>query len=158
MAIVLQEEGLADRVTLFGTDFNDTALQQAKAAIYPLDRVQSYTRNYQLSGGQRSFSEYYHANYNGAVLDTQLKRHIAFANHNLVTDGVFGEMHLILCRNVMIYFTRELQTRALQLFTQSLVRGGFLCLGSREDLQFSAVCDQYDVLNESARIYRKRAS
>jgi len=155
MAILLKEEGLGEKCTLFGTDVNDSALAQAKDGIYPADRMQEFTRNYQQAGGRASFAEYYHANYESAVMDPALKRRVTFANHNLVTDQVFGEMHLIFCRNVLIYFNKELQNRALRLFTDSLVRGGFLCLGNKENLQFTAVADEYEVVDDKARIYRK---
>ncbi|MBU0493835.1 MAG: protein-glutamate O-methyltransferase CheR [Chloroflexi bacterium] len=155
LAILLQEEGLYDRATIFATDFNDAALDQAREGIYALETVQQFTANYQQAGGIRSFSEYYHAHYEAIALDEALKRNITFANHNLVTDGVFGEMHLILCRNVLIYFNKELQNRVLQLFRDSLVRGGFLCLGSKESLLFSAIQTDLKPIDEQARIYQK---
>jgi chemotaxis protein methyltransferase CheR len=158
MAILLAEEGLADRCTVFGTDLNEEALEHARQGIYPVSRIRDYTRNYQRSGPRASFSEYYHARYDSAVMDGSLKRRLTFAQHNLATDEVFGEMHLILCRNVLIYFGKDLQARALRLFTDSLVRGGFLCLGTREDLRFSEVDDEYEVVDEKARIYKKRAT
>ena len=155
MAIVMKEEGLHERAVVFGTDFNDAALKTAKDGIYPLDQFKSFTKNYQQAGGTASFSEYYHAKYDSATIHPSLKEHVTFANHNLVTDGVFGEKHLVLCRNVLIYFNRELQSRALRLFTDSLVRGGFLCLGSKEDLQFTDVADEYEIVDAKAKIYRK---
>ncbi|MCA9520617.1 MAG: protein-glutamate O-methyltransferase CheR [Myxococcales bacterium] len=158
MAILLREEGLYERATIFGTDFNDAALQSAKAGIYPLQKIQEFTKNYQRAGGRRSFADYYHADYDSALIDSALKRRVTFANHNLVTDTVFGEMTLILCRNVMIYFNQELRARALRLFTESLVRGGFLCIGTREDLTFSEVVDAYEVVDAKARIYKKKAA
>ena len=156
MAILLKEEGLAEKANLFGTDFNDSALEQAKDGIYPVDKMKEFTKNYQQAGGSASFAQYYHANYESAVMDGALKNRITFANHNLVTDEVFGEMHVIFCRNVLIYFNKELQGRALRLFTDSLIRGGFLCLGNKEDLQFSEVKNEYEVVDEKARIFRKK--
>ena len=158
MAILLREEGLSEKANLFGTDVNDSALEQAKDGIYPADKMQDFTKNYQQAGGRASFANYYHANYESAVMDPALKRRVTFANHNLVTDQVFGEMHLIFCRNVLIYFNKELQNRALRLFTDSLVRGGFLCLGNKESLQFTVVSDQYEAVDDTARIYRKRVT
>ena len=158
LAIVLKEEGLYDRVTIYATDFNDEALGRARAGIYDLGNIQKATRSYQESGGKSSFSEYYHAGYDAAILDNSLKDHITFANHNLAADAVFGEMHLVFCRNVLIYFDRELQNRVLELFTDSLVHGGFLCLGTKETIQFTAVEDRYAVVDGPARIYRKDAS
>jgi chemotaxis protein methyltransferase CheR len=155
MAIVLKEAGLYERATLYATDFNDEALERARAGIYEIEKVQEATRNYQQAGGTQSFSEYYHSAYNAAAIDPALRERVVFSNHNLVADGVFGEMHLVVCRNVLIYFNRELQNRSLALFTESLVNGGFLCLGSKEDLQFSAVAERYDVVDQKARIYKK---
>lgn len=156
LSIVFKEEGLHDRVTIFGTDFNDGSLECARQGIYPVDKIKEYTKSYQEAGGPRSFSEYYHAGYDAAVLDAILRERITFANHNLATDAAFGEMHLIFCRNVLIYFNRDLQNRVLALFTQSLVRGGFLCLGTKEDLQFSEVADFFEPVDAKARIYRKK--
>ena len=158
LAILLQESGLSERATIFGTDFNDDSLETARKGIYPGDRLKEFTKNYQEAGGTRSFSEYYHAKYDSAVLDASLKDRVTFANHNLTADNVFGEMHLVLCRNVLIYFDRDLQNRALRLFTDSLVRGGFLCLGTKEDVQFSEVADEYEVVDRAARIYKKKVT
>jgi chemotaxis protein methyltransferase CheR len=155
LAIVLKEEGIYDRSTIYATDFNDPALAQARDGIYKIDRLQEATRNYQQAGGKASFSEYYHARYEAAVMDTSLKERITFANHNLAYDNVFGETHLIFCRNVLIYFNRELQNRALRLFTESLVNGGFLCLGTKEDLHFTEVNEEYEAVNEKAKIYKR---
>ena len=155
LAILLKEERLYDRCTIFATDFNDVALQKASDGIYDVERAKEFTRNYQQAGGVRSFSEYYHAQYGHIVMDQSLKRNITFANHNLVTDGVFTEAHLILCRNVMIYFDKILQNRALTLFRDSLVRGGLLCLGTKESLQFSEVESNFKVEDGKARIYKK---
>lgn len=156
LAIVLQEEGLYDRVNIFATDFNDAALQKAKDGIYPLKEVQQYTANYQKAGGQRSFSDYYHAEYESAIMDKSLKTNITFAHHNLVRDGVFSEVQLIFCRNVLIYFDRTLQNWVLSILTESLSRGGFLCLGTKEALDFSSVYDQYKPITPAERIYQKR--
>jgi chemotaxis protein methyltransferase CheR len=156
LAIILKESGIYDRTTIFGTDFNDNALGQAQKGIYSSERIQQFTKGYQETGGRGSFSEYYHASYDSALLDNSLKERITFANHNLTVDNVFGEMNLIFCRNVLIYFNRQLQNRALRLFTDSLLRGGFLILGTKEDLQFSEVADEYEIVNREARIYKKR--
>lgn len=155
MAIVLKEAGLYERATFYATDFNDEALDQARAGIYETEKMQEATRNYQQAGGTQSFSDYYHSAYDAAALDPALRQRVVFSNHNLVADGVFGDMHVVVCRNVLIYFNRELQNRALGLFTESLVHGGFLCLGSKEDLQFSAVAERYEVADQKARIYKK---
>ncbi len=156
LAILLQEEGLYDRATIFATDFNDLALKAARDAIYPLRDMQKYTANYQLAGGTRSFADYYHAHYSYGRMDKSLKRNITFANHNLVTDGVFSEVHLVFCRNVLIYFDPQLQNRVFGLLNQSLVRGGFLCLGMKESLDFAPMRPDYRLLDATHRIYDKR--
>ena len=155
LAILLQEEGLYDRATIFATDFNEAVLEKAKEGIYALRDIRQYTTNYQKAGGTRPFAEYYHAQYKSAIMNQSLKSNITFASHNLVTDGVFGEMHLIFCRNVLIYFDKTLQNRVLSLFADSLNYGGFLCLGSKETLEFSSVADHFKVIDEQAKIYQK---
>jgi len=155
LAIVLKEEGIYDRSTIYATDFNDSVLDRAREGIYKIEKMQEATRNYQHASGRNSFSKYYHARYDTAVMDGSLKERITFANHNLVTDRVFSEMHLVFCRNVLIYFNSELRNRTLGLFTESLVHGGFLCLGTRESLQFSEVRDDFRVVDDKARIYQK---
>ena len=155
-AIVLEEEGFYDRVTLFATDFNCRAINQAREGIYPLEKIREFTSNYQEAGGRREFSDYYHARYGSAILEQSLRRNITFANHNLVTDGVFSEVQLILCRNVLIYFNRTLQDRVLRLFSDSLTHGGFLALGSKESLQFSSVADSFVEVDRKWKIYQKK--
>jgi len=156
LAIVLKEEGLYDRATIFVTDFNDAALQQAKQGIYPIDRIQEATRNYQTAGGTGSLSEYYQARYNAVAMESELRKNMTFANYNLVTDGIFGDIHFILCRNVLIYFNRELQDRAFNLFSNSLVRGGFLCLGTKETPDFSSSRDCFQLIDRKTKIYKRR--
>jgi chemotaxis protein methyltransferase CheR len=157
LAIVLKEEGVYDRATIYATDFNNEVLEKARAGVYEIGKIQEGTKNYQQAGGKASFSEYYHARYDAGALNDSLRNHMVFSEHNLATDAAFSEMHLIFCRNVLIYFNRILQDRALGLFTESLVHGGFLCLGNREDLKFSMVYNQYEVVDEKAKIYRKRS-
>jgi chemotaxis protein methyltransferase CheR len=156
LAVVLQEEGLYDRATIFATDFNEATLDKAREGIYSLKDIRQYTTNYQKAGGERPFADYYHAQYESAIMNQTLKRNITFASHNLVTDGVFGEMHLIFCRNVLIYFDKTLQNRVLNLFADSLNHGGFLCLGSKETLEFSEVAKSFKVVDERGKIYQKR--
>ncbi len=158
LAIVLKEENIYERATIYATDFNDEALEKSREGVYSIEKVQEATRNYQQAGGKEPFSEYYHARYGAAVMDGALKKRITFSLHNLVSDHVFGEMHVVFCRNVLIYFNRELQTRALGLFTESLVHGGFLCLGTKEDLQFTSVSEHYDIVDAKAKIYRKKVT
>lgn len=156
LAILLTEEGLYERATMYATDFNEDALRRAREGIVHSDRIQQATRNYQATGGKRSFSDYYRARYGVAIMDQALKTRLVFANHNLASDSVFGEMQLVVCRNVLIYFNKELKNRVLRLLAESLSHGGFLCVGTKETLEFTAVADQFQLLDAEARIYKKR--
>lgn len=156
MAILLKEEGLYQRSRIYATDFNNESLHKAREGIYPLKKMKPYMENYNRSTPKASFSDYYHAGYKSAKMLEDLKKGITFANHNLVTDGVFGEMNLIVCRNVLIYFDKDLQNRVLSLFCASLCHRGFLCLGSKESLRFSEVADDFEVVSQKERIFRKR--
>ena len=156
MAVLLREEGLRQQAQIYATDLDPTALHRARQGIYPLDKIKLYTANYQRAGGKAGFADYYHADDRFAVLDSRLRDNILFADHNLVTDGVFGEMQLILCRNVMIYFDRELQNKVLQLFYDSLSPGGYLCLGEKESVRYSLVSEHFEDVDKRRRIYRKR--
>lgn len=155
LAIVLKEEGLYDAALIYATDFNDTVLAAARKGIYSMETIRTSTRNYQQAGGRDSFGTYYHADDNSAILDSSLRTNMVFAHHNLATDSAFGEMDLILCRNVLIYFNRELQDRALELFNESLSPRGFLCLGSRETLDVSAVIQTFAAVDKKHRIFQK---
>jgi chemotaxis protein methyltransferase CheR len=154
LAIILKEEGLYERAHIYATDFNDSALEKAKNRIYSLERIKEYTTSYQKAGGKKSLAHYYHAQYASVIMDASLQQNITFANHNLATDGVFGEMHLILCRNVLIYFDRSLQDRALSLFRDSLLYNGFLCLGTKETLDFSKVKKDFTGFAPQEKIYQ----
>ncbi|MFZ6009068.1 MAG: CheR family methyltransferase, partial [Bacteroidota bacterium] len=156
LAIILKEEGLSDRSTIYATDFNQQAIDQAKEGIFSNEAMKKYTLNYQRSGGKEPFSNYYKSAYNRAIMDQSLKKKIVWANHNLVTDSVFAEVHLIFCRNVLIYFTRELQNLVQRLFVDSLVSGGILCLGAKESLRFTDAEGMYDGLNLKQRIFKKK--
>ncbi len=154
-AIVLEEEGLLDRTRIYATDINSVVLQQAKAGIFPLPRMQEYTENYIRAGGKRSFSEYYTAKYDGALFSPSLTRNAVFSQHNLVTDRSFSEFNVIFCRNVLIYFDRALQERVHKLFYDSLVMFGVLALGSKESLRGSQYEDCYEKLHSREKIFRK---
>ena len=154
-AIVLEEEGLLERTRIYATDINDAVLQQARAGIFPLNRMQEYTENYIRAGGKRSFSEYYTAKYDGALFSPSLTRNTVFSQHNLVTDRSFSEFTIIFCRNVLIYFDRDLQNRVHTLFYDSLVMLGILALGSKESLRFSQYEPCYEKLHPRERLYRK---
>lgn len=155
VAILLQEAGLYDRSRIYATDINDVVLQHARRGIFPLERMQEYTENYIRAGGTRSFSEYYTAKYDGALFDQRLVRNVVFAQHNLVTDRSFAEFNVIFCRNVLIYFDKDLQNRVHSLFYDSLVRLGVLSLGSKESLKFSKYESCYERMDPSEKIYRK---
>lgn len=156
VAILLQEEGLYDRTTIYATDFNQFALNRAKEGIFPNKMIKEYTANYQLAGGKESFSSYYISNYDNVIMNQSLKKNIVWANHNLVTDSVFAEVNLILCRNVLIYFDKNLQNKVQTLFYNSLINGGVLCLGSKESLRYSDLYEGYQELDRVQRIFKKK--
>jgi chemotaxis protein methyltransferase CheR len=154
LAILLEEAGLYDRSQIFATDLSERALHQAEEGIYPVRDAQQWSRNYQAAGGTRSLADYYSARYSLLKIDQRLRRNVTFARHNLVSDGVFCEAHLIFCRNVLIYFSNALQDHVLTLFRDSLVRGGYLCLGLRESLDYASAAHDFTVFEEKMRIYR----
>jgi chemotaxis protein methyltransferase CheR len=155
MAILLQEENLYNKAQIYATDMNQVVLNQAKEGIYSLNRLKLYTENYQKAGGKESFSDYYIAHYDHVVMNKSLKENILFSDHNLATDGVFGEMHVIFCRNVLIYFNRELQNRVVGLFNDSLTNHGILCLGSKESIRFSEYSNLFVDIDKDEKIYAK---
>ena len=155
IAILLKEEGLLNRSLIYATDFNEVVLNRAREGVYPIDRIKEYTGNYQKAGGLESFSDYYTAKYDAAIMNHALKKQIVFAQHNLASDNVFGEMHLIMCRNVLIYFNKNLQDRSIGLFYESLVRKGILCLGSKESIRYTNYNDRFSELVGKEKIYQK---
>jgi chemotaxis protein methyltransferase CheR len=155
LLIVLAEEGLLEVSRIYATDINTTSLHMAEAGVYPVDRIAQWSANYLDAGGTRSLSDYYHAAYGAAVFDRALRQKVLFADHSLATDNVFSEMHLVSCRNVLIYFDRELQDRAIALFREALVRRGFLGLGSKESLRLTSHADAFTEVCAGMRIYRK---
>jgi len=156
MAILLKEEGLYDRTQIYATDFNEYALKQAKDGIFPIGNMKKYVTNYQASEAKGDFSDYYVAKYDLAIMDQSLKENIVWANHNLVTDGDFTETQMIVCRNVLIYFNRDLQNRVYSLFHHSLVNGGVLCLGNKENIHTSPYKDRFDTVDANQKIYKKK--
>ena len=156
MAILLKEEGLLDRCKIYATDMNETVLKKAKSGIFHLKSMQKFTRNYLSAGGKKAFSDYYTARYENAIFDPGLKKNILFAQHNLVTDTSFNEFNVILCRNVMIYFNRELQNRAHRLFYKSLCLNGILVVGEKESILFSPHEEDYENMDKRERMYRKK--
>ena len=155
LAILFREEGLEDRTIFYATDINQDALQAAEAGVYDLDRIQLFTENHRRSGGKSSLSDYYNAGYGRASFDRSLRERVVFSDHSLVTDAVFGEMNLISCRNVMIYFDRPLQDRAVGLFRDSLARKGFLGIGAKESLRFSEHAEGFKEFVREEKIYQR---
>jgi chemotaxis protein methyltransferase CheR len=158
MSILLQEEGLVNSVQIYATDIGPEAIETAQKGIYPIDKMSSYITNYRKTGGTASFADYYTARYDFAIMRNSLKKNVLFSVHNLVTDGAFGEMDMIVCRNVLIYFSRELQNRVFGLFYDSLRPGGLLCLGSKESIRFSEHSDQFEDFDKKQKIYRKKGA
>jgi chemotaxis protein methyltransferase CheR len=157
LVILFREEGLEQRTQFYATDINQDALGKAEAGIFGLDRMRLFTENHRKSGGKSSLSDYYNAAYGGASFDKSLRQQVVFSDHSLVTDAVFAEMHLISCRNVLIYFNRTLQDRALGLFKDSLARKGFLGLGAKESLRFSGYAGCFTDFVRDEKIYQRRA-
>ena len=157
LAILLQEEGLLDRTLIYATDINPHALRAAEAGVFDMARVAAFTENHARSGARSSLSDYYTARYGRVVFHKSLREHMVFSDHSLATDSVFAEMHFVSCRNVLIYFERDLQSRALGLFRDALCHRGFLGLGSKESLRFSAHAEAFDDFVLEDRIYRKKA-
>lgn len=156
MAILLKEEGLYDRCQIYATDIDKEVLEKARKGIFPVSELKRYSDNYWRSGGKKELRDYCTEKYDNVIMDPALKKNVIFADHDLATDQVFGEMQVILCRNVIIYFNRDLQKRVFRLFHDSLDIGGFLCLGSKESLRFSGCGDSFDTIEERQRIFRKR--
>jgi chemotaxis protein methyltransferase CheR len=155
LAILLHEEGVAERARLYATDINDSVLERARAGVFPLDKMREYTQNYINAGGKRAFSEYYLAKYEGAQFQRSLAENVVFAQHNLVSDRSFNEFTVIVCRNVMIYFDRALQDRVHRLFYESLVNFGVLALGAKESIKFSPHESSYEELDAAERLFKK---
>ncbi|MDR3440922.1 protein-glutamate O-methyltransferase CheR [Telmatospirillum sp.] len=155
LGILLKEMGLLQKSQIYATDINDAALATAEEGIYPTRAIAECEASYRKAGGIGVISEYFHSAYDYAKITDEIRSHIVFAHHNLVTDGVFCEVHMVLCRNVLIYFDRNLQNRVAWLFHDSLVRGGFLCLGTRETLQFAEVANQFKTVHRDCRIFKK---
>jgi chemotaxis protein methyltransferase CheR len=155
-AIVLPEEGLLDRTIVYATDINPESLRKAELGIYEIERLQAFTANYRRAGGKATLSDYYATGYDGAIFDRALRKQTVFTDHSLATDNVFAEVHVVSCRNVLIYFDHELRDRALGLFRESLCRRGYLGLGARETLSFSAETHAFSDAVRNDRWYQKR--
>lgn len=158
LAILLREEGLLDRAIVYATDINAQSLRSAATGVYPLERLREFTENHRRSGSPGSLSDYYHASGDAAIMDASLRRKITFSDHSLATDNVFSEVHLITCRNVLIYFDHALRERALKLFADSLVNGGFLGLGSKESLRFTQAAVWFTDFVAQEKLYRRKGT
>ena len=154
MAILLAEANLIDRTQIYATDFNAMALEKAKEGIYPIKDLKTYDENYKEAGGKNSFSDYYTSGYDSIIMNQDVKRNILFATHNLTVDNVFSEMNLIMCRNVLIYFNTKLQNRVYSIFTGSLMKGGFLCLGSKEAFKNDSLDRDFSIIDAKFRIFK----
>jgi chemotaxis protein methyltransferase CheR len=155
IAIVLHEAGLLERTQIYATDINPASLRTAEEGVYDTERFAKFSESYRAGGGRASLADYYAAAYGGAVMDRRLKKAIVFSDHSLATDSAFAEMQLVSCRNVLIYFERELQERALRVIADSLCRKGFLGLGLRETLRFTSQAAAFEERVPDARIYQK---
>ncbi|HEY8401625.1 MAG TPA: protein-glutamate O-methyltransferase CheR [Cytophagaceae bacterium] len=155
LSILLKEEELYDRSIIYATDINQKVLMQAKEGIYDLSQMQEYTTNYINAGGKRAFSDYYYAKYKRAIFDASLRKNVIFSAHNLATDSSFNEFNLIVCRNVLIYFNKELQRRVIELFLDSLTMFGYLALGAKETLALTGLANHFETVDKNEKIYRR---
>jgi chemotaxis protein methyltransferase CheR len=155
LAILLREEGLYERARIYATDINDQVLDQARAGVFPLEKMRDYTENYIRAGGTEAFSSYYTAEGATARFKPELIEQVVFAQHNLVSDAPFNEFNLIVCRNVMIYFGKALQDRVHDLFYESLDPFGILALGHKESIKFTTFEERYEALDDPEKLYRK---
>lgn len=155
LAILFQEEGLGDRTRIYATDINENVVHQARQGVFALDKMREYTHHYIRAGGTAAFSDYYKVIGDRVRFDPALAENLVFAQHNLVSDGEFNEFHLIVCRNVMIYFDRSLQDKVHGLFHRSLIRRGILALGHKESIRFTPYEAAFEELDAREKIYRK---
>jgi chemotaxis protein methyltransferase CheR len=156
LAILLEEEGLLGRSLIYATDINPMNLKNAAQGIYSVDQIKKFTGNYQKAGGKKSLADYYTAAYNSVEMSPHLRKNVVFADHSLATDSVFCEVQMVSCRNVLIYFDKELQDRSFELFHDSLSHHGFLGLGEKESLRFSKNAEQFEPFSALDKIYRKK--
>lgn len=154
MAILLHEAGLLDRTRIYATDMNMANIEKAVSGIIPQSQMKGYTENYILSGGKEDFSNYYTARYDNAIISKELRKNILFSQHNLVSDYVFNEFQLVCCRNVLIYFNRQLQNDVINLLRKSLAPLGYLALGIKETILFTDCRDKFETVDDKNKIYR----
>jgi chemotaxis protein methyltransferase CheR len=156
LAILLREEGLLERALIYATDINPATLQKAESGVYEIDRLAGFTENHRESGAKTPLLDYYTTGYGRAIFDKSLRERMVFSDHSLATDSVFAEVHLVSCRNVLIYFNRELQDRAIGLFREALVRRGFLGIGAKESLRFTSHAGAFAEVVRADRLYQKK--
>jgi len=156
IAILLEEEGLLERSQIYATDINKKVLDIASKGIYPIAEIKKWTKNYHNAGGKKSFSDYYTAKYDSVLFNRRLYENIVFLEHNLVQDQSFIGANLILCRNVLIYFDKELKNKVLSMLEDSLLPGAVLGIGSKESLKFTEVNSEFDVLSQRSKLYCKK--
>ncbi|MBA4168542.1 MAG: protein-glutamate O-methyltransferase CheR [Chitinophagaceae bacterium] len=155
MAILLKEANLLHKSLLYATDINPDVLEKVVKGIYPLGSMKQYSENYIQAGGKEEFSTYYTAKFDLAKFDDSLKHKMIVSAHNLVSDWSFNQFQLIICRNVLIYFNRTLQDKVFHLFDSSLERHGFIALGSKEQIKFSATGKKYQQIDPKEKIWKK---
>ncbi|GGH67548.1 chemotaxis protein methyltransferase CheR [Filimonas zeae] len=156
MCILLHEAGLLDRARIYATDLNPVNIEKAKTGIVPMRYMKEYTANYQQSGGKNDFSAYYTARYENALISKELRSKIIFSQHNLVSDHVFNEFQLVCCRNVLIYFNKDLQNRIYHLFYDSLTPMGYLAIGMKESLLFTDIRHRFETVHAAAKIFKRK--
>ena len=156
LAILLKEENFLDKTHIYATDININSINIAKQGSYSIKQIKVFDDNYKKSGGKASLSDYYNLSNSSFTIKNSIKKHITYAKHNLVGDGPFGEINLILCRNVLIYFDKELQGKVVSLFNESLCHNGFICLGTRESLSFIDCNATFEPFNKKSKIYVKK--
>jgi chemotaxis protein methyltransferase CheR len=156
MAILLKKYDLLKKTQIYATDINKLALKKAKEGIFDVKLLKEYKKNYCCIFDDNDFLDYFTIKYSAGKILPELQKRITFSFHNLSTDAVFNEVQLLLCRNVMIYFNKKLQEKALLTFNDSLCRSGFLCLGDKESLQFSNINENFKIISGKFKIYKKK--
>ena len=155
LAILFKEEGILKKTRIYATDINLKVLNEAEEGIYPIGYMKDYSKNYIQAGGLTSLSDYYYAKYNSAIMNEELKANVTYSTHNLVSDASFNEFHLIVCRNVLIYFQRDLQERVIAKFLECLPVFGYLVLGNKESLSTSLYRKNFELIDSKEKIYRR---
>ena len=155
MAMLLSEEGIYDKTKIYATDINADVLEVAKSGVFPLNQMRKYTNNYIQAGGNKAFSDYYQVTNNGVKFNSELTRNVIFTQHNLVTDRSINDFHVIVCRNVMIYFDKSLQKRVHRLFYESLTTLGILGLGDKETISYTDQAGCFEEVCANQKLYKK---